>query len=162
MPRFFGVSRDQGDTPKVVLTQRMNSPNWQPDGPKFRCPLRQLRPTRAKTTLRSCTKPIPGRRTPGPEFLAHDGEEAGSSPATNSELTVGDMVGLLNSGNGYLFDSPPAAPSFRNHSAIFFGKRGGGGGPHIFLFAPEEIVSALTPLGPLSRRKLKHQKRLPP
>ncbi|SNS31231.1 cupin domain-containing protein [Tropicimonas sediminicola] len=46
----------------------------------------------------------PGSDT-GPEFLTHDGEEAGIVVEGLIEVTVGDEVRVLNPGDGYLFDS---------------------------------------------------------
>ena len=68
----------------------------------------------------------PGADT-GPEFLAHEGEEAGVITKGQIELTVGDDVAVLGLGDGYLFDSRQPH-RFRNISSEIC-----------------EIVSALTP-----------------
>lgn len=46
----------------------------------------------------------PGADT-GPDMLVHDGEEAGIVVSGSIEITVSDQVGVLGSGEGYLFDS---------------------------------------------------------
>ncbi|MBT8475225.1 MAG: cupin domain-containing protein [Alphaproteobacteria bacterium] len=46
----------------------------------------------------------PGTDT-GPEMLSHEGEEAGIVVSGIIEITVDDQVRVLNSGEGYLFDS---------------------------------------------------------
>lgn len=50
-------------------------------------------------------KPIrPGADT-GEQMLSHQAEEAGVVIAGIIEITVGDQVRVLNTGDGYLFDS---------------------------------------------------------
>lgn len=55
----------------------------------------------------------PGADT-GPEFLSHQGEEAGIVVFGEIELTVGDRIKVLRAGDGYLFDSRQPH-RFRNH-----------------------------------------------
>ena len=68
----------------------------------------------------------PGADT-GPEFLRHDGEEAGVVVRGSIEVTVDGAVSVLQSGDGYLFDSR-LPHRFRNIGDV-----------------PCEIVSACTP-----------------
>ncbi|MDG1067213.1 MAG: helix-turn-helix domain-containing protein [Sulfitobacter sp.] len=123
MAEFFGAIEEQ-DSPKFIyradefiqLTQ---------DGPG-QVALRQLGNAR-KHTLQVLHETYPAGADTGPEFLAHEGEEAGIITRGQIELTVGDTIGLLNCGDGYLFDSR-LPHRFRNIGT-----------------EPCEIVSALTP-----------------
>lgn len=123
MAEFFGAIEEQ-DTPKVFY-RADEFTELAPDGPN-QVSLRQLGNAR-KHTLQVLHETYPPGSDTGPEFLAHDGEEAGIVTLGQIELTVGDMVGLLNCGDGYLFDSR-LPHRFRNVSD-----------------SPCEIVSALTP-----------------
>ena len=88
--------------------------------------LRQLGNARDHT-LQVLHETYPPGADTGPELLSHEGEEAGIVTHGQIELTVGDEVGVLEVGDGYLFDSR-LPHRFRNigNSAC-------------------EIVSALTP-----------------
>ena len=68
----------------------------------------------------------PGADT-GPEFLSHEGEEAGVVVRGSIEVTVDGAVSLLHAGDGYLFDSR-LPHRFRNTGSVSC-----------------EIVSACTP-----------------
>jgi transcriptional regulator with XRE-family HTH domain len=123
MAEFFG-SIEEPDTPKIFfradeLTQVA------PVGPG-QVSLRQLGNAR-KHTLQVLHETYPPGADTGPEFLAHEGEEAGIITHGQIELTVGDTVGVLNRGDGYIFDSR-LPHRFRNIGT-----------------EPCEIVSALTP-----------------
>lgn len=123
MAEFFGAIEDQ-DTPKVFY-RADEFTQVAPDGPG-QVSLRQLGNAR-QHTLQVLHETYPPGADTGPEFLAHDGEEAGIITRGQIELTVGDMVGVLNCGDGYLFDSR-LPHRFRNTGD-----------------EPCEIVSALTP-----------------
>jgi transcriptional regulator with XRE-family HTH domain len=123
MAEFFG-SIENRDTPKVFyradeLTQVA------PEGPG-QVSLRQLGNAR-EHTLQVLHETYPVGPDTGPEFLAHEGEEAGIITREQIELTVGDDIAVLGVGDGYLFDSrqPHRFRNIGTHSC--------------------EIVSALTP-----------------
>ena len=123
MAEFFG-SLEEADTPKIFfradeLTQVA------PEGPG-QVSLRQLGNAR-KHTLQVLHETYPPGADTGPEFLAHEGEEAGIITRGQIELTVGDAKEVLGCGDGYIFDSR-LPHRFRN-----IGNE------------PCEIVSALTP-----------------
>lgn len=56
-------------------------------------------------TLQILDESYPPDADTGPEFLSHQGEEGGVVVEGEIEITVGDQVRLLGSGEGYLFDS---------------------------------------------------------
>lgn len=56
-------------------------------------------------TLQLLDETYPAGADTGMELLKHQGEEAGIIVAGEIELTVGDRVKLLKTGDGYMFDS---------------------------------------------------------
>ncbi|MEQ6249282.1 cupin domain-containing protein [Sulfitobacter sp. HNIBRBA3233] len=123
MAEFFGSIEDP-DLPKVFY--RANEfTDLAPDGPG-QVSLRQLGNAR-EHLLQVLHETYPPGADTGPEFLSHDGEEAGIVTRGQIEVTVGDAVAILETGDGYLFDSR-LPHRFRNVST-----------------SPCEIVSALTP-----------------
>ncbi|MCX7566583.1 cupin domain-containing protein [Sulfitobacter sp. F26169L] len=123
MAEFFG-SIEETDSPKVFY-RASEFTQVAPEGPS-QVSLRQLGNARAHT-LQVLHETYPPGADTGPELLSHEGEEAGIITKGQIELTVGDEIGLLDVGDGYLFDSR-MPHRFRNVSN------------HIC-----EIVSALTP-----------------
>ena len=101
MAEFFG-SIEEPDTPKVFY-RADEFTQLAPNGPE-QVSLRQLGNAR-KHSLQVLHETYPPGADTGPEFLSHDGEEAGIVTLGQIELTVGDKVGVLNCGDGYLFDS---------------------------------------------------------
>ncbi|KIN74156.1 cupin domain-containing protein [Sulfitobacter guttiformis] len=123
MAEFFGSIEEQ-DAAKIFY--RANDfRHVSPEGPG-QVSLRQLGNAR-EHTLQVLHETYPPGADTGPEFLSHEGEEAGIITRGQIELTVGDAVEVLNLGDGYLFDSR-LPHRFRNIAAD-----------------PCEIVSALTP-----------------
>lgn len=123
MAEFFGPIEGQ-DSPKIFY--RANEfTQLAPEGPG-QVSLRQLGNARDHN-LQVLHETYPPGADTGPEFLSHEGEEAGIVTRGQIELTVGDEVAVLNAGDGYLFDSR-LPHRFRNigHESC-------------------EIVSALTP-----------------
>ncbi|MEP2921771.1 cupin domain-containing protein [Sulfitobacter sp.] len=123
MSEFFGVL-ESNNTPKIFYRAdefRQVAPSG-----TGQVSLRQLGNARDHS-LQVLHETYPPGADTGPEFLSHEGEEAGIVTQGQIELTVGDAVAILNSGDGYLFDSRQPH-RFRNISD-----------------APCEIVSALTP-----------------
>lgn len=123
MADFFGAI-EGNDTPKIFyrideLTQVA------PPGPG-QLSLLQLGNPRGHS-LQVLHEFYPPGADTGPEFLAHEGEEAGIITRGQIEITVGDEVGVLSKGDGYIFDSK-MPHRFRNIAD-----------------EPCEIVSALTP-----------------
>jgi|TARA_B110000908_G_C10248693_1_gene450468 transcriptional regulator with XRE-family HTH domain len=123
MAEFFCALEDQ-DSPKIFyraheLTQVA------PEG-AGQVSLRQLGNAR-EHSLQVLHETYPTGADTGPEFLSHEGEEAGIITCGQIELTVGENVDVLNTGDGYMFDSRQPH-RFRNIAS-----------------APCEIVSALTP-----------------
>lgn len=123
MAEFFGSLEDQ-DTPKIFYRAHEFT-QVAPEGPG-QVSLRQLGNAQ-EHTLQVLHETYPAGADTGPEFLAHEGEEAGIITIGQIELTVGEAVELLSAGDGYLFDSR-LPHRFRNISK-----------------EPCEIVSALTP-----------------
>ncbi|MEQ6202113.1 cupin domain-containing protein [Sulfitobacter sp. HNIBRBA2951] len=123
MAEFFGAIED-ADSPKVFY-RATEFTQVAPSGPG-QVSLRQLGNARDHT-LQVLHETYPSGADTGPEFLAHDGEEAGIITKGEIELTVGDAVAVLRQGDGYLFDSKQPH-RFRNIGDV-----------------PCEIVSALTP-----------------
>lgn len=123
MAEFFGALEDL-DIPKVFY-RADEFTQLAPEGAE-QVSLRQLGNAR-RHTLQVLHETYPPNADTGPEFLSHEGEEAGIITQGQIELTVGDAVALLNKGDGYIFDSNQPH-RFRNISA-----------------EPCEIVSALTP-----------------
>lgn len=66
--------------------------------------LRQLG-NAATHTLQMLDETYPPGADTGPELLTHQGEEAGVVLQGQIEITVGDQVRTLHTGEGYLFDS---------------------------------------------------------
>jgi len=56
-------------------------------------------------TLQLLDETYPPNADTGPEFLSHNGEEAGIVIEGQIEITVGDQIKVLHPGDGYLFDS---------------------------------------------------------
>jgi len=56
-------------------------------------------------TLQILDETYPPGADTGPELLSHQGEEGGVVVEGEIEITVGDQVRVLSSGDGYLFDS---------------------------------------------------------
>lgn len=123
MAEFFGAIEEQ-NTPKIFY--RADEFTQVAPAGAGQVSLRQLGNTR-EHTLQVLHETYPPGADTGPEFLSHDGEEAGIITEGQIELTVGDEVTLLNEGDGYLFDSR-LPHRFRNIADV-----------------PCEIVSALTP-----------------
>lgn len=123
MAEFFG-SIEGRDTPKVFY-RADEFTEVSPAG-EGQVSLRQLGNAR-EHTLQVLHETYPPGADTGPEFLAHEGEEAGIITLGEIELTVGEEIALLGIGDGYLFDSRHPH-RFRNISD-----------------SPCEIVSALTP-----------------
>lgn len=122
MAEFFGSIEEA--TPKIFF-RADELTDVAPSGPG-QVSLRQLGNAQ-KHTLQVLHETYPPGADTGPEFLAHEGEEAGIITRGQIELTVGEEVGLLNCGDGYIFDSR-LPHRFRNIGS-----------------EPCEIVSALTP-----------------
>lgn len=123
MAEFFG-SIEAPSTPKIFY--RANEfTQLAPEG-AGQVSLRQLGNARDHT-LQVLHETYPPGADTGPEFLAHEGEEAGIITQGEIELTVGEAVAVLRAGDGYLFDSRQPH-RFRNLSDTSC-----------------EIVSALTP-----------------
>jgi len=123
MAEFFG-SLENETTPKVFY-RADEFTQVAPDG-DGQVSLKQLGNAR-NHSLQVLHETYPPGADTGPEFLTHEGEEAGIITLGQIELTVGDAVAVLGVGDGYLFDSRQPH-RFRNISA-----------------SPCEIVSALTP-----------------
>jgi len=123
MAEFFGSIED-ADTPKVFYRAKEFT-ELGPKGPG-QVSLRQLGDAR-NHTLQVLHETYPPGADTGPEFLAHEGEEAGVVTKGQIQLTVGDTIAVLGTGDGYLFDSR-LPHRFRNIGE-----------------ADCEIVSALTP-----------------
>lgn len=123
MAEFFGSIEDR-DTPKIFY-RAQEFTELGPTGPG-QVSLRQLGDAR-NHSLQVLHETYPPGADTGPEFLAHEGEEAGVVTQGQIELTVGDSIAILNTGDGYLFDSRQPH-RFRNIAD-----------------KPCEIVSALTP-----------------
>ncbi len=123
MAEFFATIEDP-DTPKIFY-KASEFTELAPQGPQG-VSLRQLGNARAHN-LQVLHETYPPGADTGPEFLAHEGEEAGIITRGQIELTVGDAIAILSPGDGYLFDSRQPH-RFRNIGD-----------------APCEIVSALTP-----------------
>lgn len=101
MAEFFGAI-EEADSPKVFF--RANEfTRVAPDGPG-QVSLRQLGNAR-QHTLQVLHETYPPGADTGPEFLAHEGEEAGIITRGQIEVTVGDAIQVLGVGDGYLFDS---------------------------------------------------------
>lgn len=123
MAEFFGAI-ESNDAPKVFY-RADEFTQVAPTGPG-QVSLRQLGNARDHS-LQVLHETYPAGADTGPEFLSHEGEEAGIITRGEIELTVGDAVRVLSLGDGYLFDSRQ---------------------PHRFHNVgqePCEIVSALTP-----------------
>jgi len=123
MAEFFGAI-EEGDTPKVFY-RASEFTQVAPEG-AGQVSLRQLGNARDHS-LQVLHETYPVGADTGPEFLTHDGEEAGVITQGQIELTVGTEVAILEKGDGYLFDSSQPH-RFRNTGS-----------------APCEIISALTP-----------------
>lgn len=123
MAEFFGAIEQSG-TPQVFY-RADDFTELAPDGPG-QVSLRQLGNARDHT-LQVLHETYPPGADTGPEFLSHEGEEAGIITRGQIELTVGEAVEMLSVGDGYLFDSR-VPHRFRNVSD-----------------GACEIVSALTP-----------------
>lgn len=123
MAEFFGALETQ-EALKVVY--RANEfTHVAPTGPG-QVSLRQLGNARDHT-LQVLHETYPPGADTGPEFLTHEGEEAGIVTRGQIELTVAGDINLLETGDGYLFASR-LPHRFRNISEDLC-----------------EIVSALTP-----------------
>lgn len=123
MAEFFGALEAQ-DSPKIFYRAHEFT-RVAPEGPG-QVSLRQLGNAQ-QHTLQVLHETYPSGADTGPEFLSHEGEEAGIITRGQIELTVGEDVEVLNAGDGYLFDSRQPH-RFRNLAE-----------------EPCEIVSALTP-----------------
>jgi transcriptional regulator with XRE-family HTH domain len=123
MAEFFGSIEDR-ETPKVFY-RAAEFTQVAPAGPG-QVSLRQLG-NALNHSLQVLHETYPPGADTGPEFLSHEGEEAGIVTCGQIELTVGDAVAVLGTGDGYLFDSR-LPHRFRNTGALVC-----------------EIVSALTP-----------------
>lgn len=75
-----------------------------PQGEAAGVSLRQLG-NAATHSLQILDETYPEGADTGPEFLSHEGEEAGIVIEGEIEVTVGDQVRVLKKGDGYLFDS---------------------------------------------------------
>ncbi|MGB5863007.1 MAG: cupin domain-containing protein [Sulfitobacter sp.] len=123
MAEFFG-SIEERDAAQVFY-RADEFTELSPDG-TGNVSLRQLGNARAHT-LQVLHEIYPAGADTGPEYLSHEGEEAGIITKGEIEITVGDEVAVLSAGDGYLFDSTQ---------------------PHRFWNKSSEtceIVSALTP-----------------
>lgn len=123
MAEFFGAL-EEIKTPKVFY-RADEFTQVAPEGTGL-VSLRQLGTSRDRS-LQVLHESYPPGADTGLELLAHEGEEAGVITRGQIELTVGDAVAVLNTGDGYLFDSRQPH-RFRNTSTEIC-----------------EIVSALTP-----------------
>lgn len=123
MAEFFGAL-ETSTAPKVFY-RADEFRHVAPSGPG-QVSLRQLG-NAGDHSLQVLHETYPAGADTGPEFLSHEGEEAGIVTKGQIELTVGTAVEILHQGDGYLFDSRQAH-RFRNLSD-----------------EPCEIVSALTP-----------------
>ena len=56
-------------------------------------------------SLQLLDETYPPKADTGPELMQHDGEEAGIIMEGEIEITVGDDIKILKTGEGYLFDS---------------------------------------------------------
>lgn len=101
MAEFFG-SIEEPDTPKVFY-RADEFTQVAPAGPG-QVSLRQLGNAR-QHSLQVLHETYPPGADTGPEFLAHEGEEAGIITRGRIELTVGESTEMLGVGDGYLFDS---------------------------------------------------------
>lgn len=123
MAEFFGAL-EEDSTPKIFYRAAEFTRLTQ-EAPG-EVSLRQLGNARAHS-LQVLHETYPPGADTGPEFLTHEGEEAGVITLGRIELTVAGAVAVLGKGDGYLFDSRQ---------------------PHRFrnpFDTPCEIVSALTP-----------------
>ncbi len=123
MAEFFGALEER-DSAKIFYRAHEFT-QVAPEGPG-QVSLRQLGNARDHM-LQVLHETYPPGADTGPEFLSHEGEEAGIVTLGEIELTVGEATAILHCGDGYLFDSR-LPHRFRNLSST-----------------PCEIVSALTP-----------------
>jgi transcriptional regulator with XRE-family HTH domain len=123
MAEFFGSIEDN-DLPKIFY--RAHEFTQVAPAGYGQVSLRQLGNAR-QHSLQVLHEIYPAGADTGPEFLSHEGEEAGIITKGVIELTVGDAVSVLEVGDGYLFDSR-LPHRFRNTGPLTC-----------------EIVSALTP-----------------
>lgn len=112
MANFF-ATLESTDTPKVFYTAEEFT-EVSPPGPG-QVSLRQLG-TVQNHVLQVLHETYPPGADTGPEFLSHEGEEAGIVTEGEIEVTVGDAIRILRAGDGYLFDSRQPH-RFRNISA---------------------------------------------
>ncbi|QUJ75951.1 cupin domain-containing protein [Sulfitobacter albidus] len=101
MAEFF-ATLEEDDSPKVFYTAEEFT-EVAPGGPGD-VSLRQLGNARAHL-LQVLHETYPPGADTGPELLSHEGEEAGIITEGEIEVTVGDAVKILQTGDGYLFDS---------------------------------------------------------
>ena len=101
MAEFFGSLEDQ-DSPKIFY-RADEFTQVAPEGPG-QVSLRQLGNARDHS-LQVLHETYPVGADTGPEFLSHEGEEAGVITVGQIELTVGEKIEVLEVGDGYLFDS---------------------------------------------------------
>ena len=59
----------------------------------------------ARHSLQMLHEVYPPNSDTGPDMIAHEGEEAGLVIEGIIEVTVGDVIRVLNPGDGYMFDS---------------------------------------------------------
>lgn len=123
MAEFFGALEEQ-NSPKIFYRAHEFT-KVAPNGPG-QVSLRQLG-NACDHTLQVLHETYPPGADTGPEYLSHEGEEAGIITLGQIELTVDNAVAVLKIGDGYLFDSR-LPHRFRNINGV-----------------PCEIVSALTP-----------------
>lgn len=101
MAEFFGSLEDQ-DSPKIFY-RADEFTQVALEGPG-QVSLRQLGNARDHS-LQVLHETYPVGADTGPEFLSHEGEEAGVITVGQIELTVGEKIEVLEVGDGYLFDS---------------------------------------------------------
>ncbi|MGB7244228.1 MAG: cupin domain-containing protein [Sulfitobacter sp.] len=104
MAEFFSTLEDS-QKPQVFYTAaEFTEIAPTPESGSMLLSLRQLGSAEAHALQILHERYAPGADT-GPELLAHDGEEAGVVVRGSVEVTVGDEVARLATGDGYLFDS---------------------------------------------------------
>lgn len=111
MAEFFSTL-EQSDTPKVFYTAEEFT-EISPSRPG-QVSLRQLGDAEHHS-LQVLHETYPAGADTGPEWLSHDGEEAGVVVRGSIEVTVDGNISVLNKGDGYLFDST-LPHRFRNTS----------------------------------------------
>ncbi|SDZ59044.1 transcriptional regulator, XRE family with cupin sensor [Jannaschia faecimaris] len=121
----FFATIEKNEEPKIFYTAEEFTEVSPQDGP-YALSLRQLG-NASQHSLQLLDETYPPGSDTGPELLSHDGEEAGIVLSGQIEITVGTQIHVLNSGDGYLFDSR-TPHRFRNLGAV-----------------PCRVISACTP-----------------